>query len=306
MKTTERKKISEDRTSRVPESTTGRSAKVALLWLLALWYWAMSAQAQTKIDETKKDLVETVSDSTATSKSYRDISFYEAAQQGVKKDEGTADFYQPEPLDGGDDWKDSSTEPETKPESSTKFSIETWMWYTVWWKTFFANRILWVWKLFKDKKWETSVFTCYDLDDPLHSKWSWKLVLSTSLYKWTSLEWDYTFTWTWENPARFGLGYGGKLADWSFKVVAYPLNTNWSPISAKVSFGTKVWKDWRLDSFVFVDFWKHSYYSETEYTHKLAKWIALFLQARLWGKFDGKLNSWDSQTMLWGLKLDIM
>jgi hypothetical protein len=31
----------------------------------------------------------------------------------------------------------------------------------------------------------------------------------------------------------------------------------------------------------------------------------LFAQARLWGKLDGKLNSWDSQTLLWGLKIDI-
>jgi hypothetical protein len=31
MKTTELKKISEERTSRVPESTTGRKAKIALL-----------------------------------------------------------------------------------------------------------------------------------------------------------------------------------------------------------------------------------------------------------------------------------
>lgn len=291
MKTTERKKISEDRTSRVPESTTGRKAKIALLWLLAIWYGALSAQAQTKIDETKKDLVETVADSTVQSRSYKDVVLSRELVQALEADKGLKDW--------------ESEQPETKPESPTKFSIETWMWYTVWWKAFFGNRIMWVWKLFKDKKWETNVFTCYDLDDPLHSTGSWKLVLSTGLYKWTSLEWDYTFTGTWSNPARFGLGYGGKLWDGSFKVVAYPLNTNDSPISAKVSFGTNVWKDWRLDSFVFVDFGTKSYYSETEYTHKLAQWIALFAQARLWGKPDGKLNTWDSQTLLWGLKIDI-
>ena len=303
MKTLDRKKYTEDKGSSVSETTVGRSAKVALLGMLALWYWALSTQAQTKIQETKKDLIETVSDSSVAWKSYRDIWFFEA-QDPIVKDEKDEPGVEPEPEDGEEEWKEP-TKPEVKKESPTKFSIETGVWYSIWWEPYWCNRVLGVWTLFKGSKWETSVFTCYDFDDPLHSKWSWKLVTSTSLYKWTSLEWDYTFTWTWSNPARFGLGYWGKLSDGSYKVVAYPLNTNWSPISAKVSFGKKVWKDWRIDSFVFVDFWKKSYYSETEFTQKLAKWIALFLEARLWGTFDGKFNSEDSQNLLWGFKIDI-
>ena len=309
MKTLDRKKYTEDKGSCVPETTSGRSAKVVLLGLLALWDWALSTQAQTTIQETKKDLIETVKDSSVAWKSYRDIWFFEAQDPLVKKDDGEHEWSKPEvdedSDDDGKDEKEGTKEPEVKQEKPTKFSISTGMWYTVWWKAFWGTRLTGVGTILKDKKWETSVFTCYDFDDPLHSKWSWKLVLSTGLYKWTSLEWDYTFTWTWSNPARFGLGYWGKLSDGSYKVVAYPLNTNWSPISAKVSFWTKVWKDWRLDTFVFVDFWKKSYYSETEFTQKLAKWIALYLQARLWGVFDGKFDSWDSQTLLWGLKLDI-
>ncbi len=301
MKTLDRKKYTEDKGSCVSHPTTlGRSARVWLLSLL-LTTTALSAQAQTKIDETKKDLIETVSDSSVVWKSYRDIWFFEAQDPIVKDEPGV----EPDPEEWEEDeWKEP-TKPEVKKESPTKFSIETGVWYSIWWKPYWCNRVLGVWTLFKGSKWETSVFTCYDFDDPLHSKWSWKLVTSTSLYKWTSLEWDYTFTWTWSNPARFGLGYWGKLSDGSYKVVAYPLNTNWSPISAKVSFWTKVWKDGRFDSFVFVDFWQKSYYSEIEFTQKLAKWIALYLQARLWGVLDGKFDSGDSQTLLWGLKLDI-
>jgi hypothetical protein len=43
------------------------------LSLLALTTTALSAEAQTKIDETKKDLIETVSDSSVVRKSYKDI-----------------------------------------------------------------------------------------------------------------------------------------------------------------------------------------------------------------------------------------
>jgi len=279
MKTAERKKHSEAQSSCETKSTWGRSARVGLLSLLALWASTLSAQAQTKVEETKKDLMETVADTTVAWKSYKDIWLLEA--------------------------KDQVTEKEATKESPTKFSLETGVGYTVGWKAYSCNRIVGVGKLFKDHLWETNVFTCYDADDPLHSKWSWKLVTSTKLYKGTTLEWDYTFTWTWENPVRVGLGYGGQYWDGSYKVVAYPYNSNGTPISTKVSFGTKVWKGWRLDSFVFVDFWKHSYYSETEYTQQIAKWIALFAEARLAGKVDGRFNGSDSQTLMWWLKLDI-
>ena len=86
MKTLDRKKYTEDKGSSVSETTVGRSAKVALLGMLALWYWALSTQAQTKIQETKKDLIETVSDSSVAWKSYRDIWFFEA-QDPIVKDE---------------------------------------------------------------------------------------------------------------------------------------------------------------------------------------------------------------------------
>ena len=143
------------------------------------------------------------------------------------------------------------------------------------------------------------------MDDPLHTKWSWKLILWKSLYKGLSLDWDYTFTWTWDDIMRFGMWYGGQLWDWSYAVKLFPLNTNWSPISAKVSFSTKVWKSWSLSSFVFVDFDTKWYYSETEYIHQLAQWVAAFVQARLMWTVDGKFTGADGQTLMWWLKFDL-
>ena len=54
-----------------------------------------------------------------------------------------------------------------------------------------------------------------------------------------------------------------------------------------------------------VDFGKGWYYGETEYTQKVAEWIALFLQARLWWKLDWKFWEWDTQNILWWLRFHI-
>ena len=186
-------------------------------------------------------------------------------------------------------------------ESPVKFTVSSWVWYTIGWKAFRWNRVTGSWQLFKGQKWETDFFWFIDLDSPLKTKGCGKITLSKKLYKWIGLEWDYTFTWTGTNIARFGLWYRGQMWDGSYKIVAYPLNTNWSPISAKVQIWTKVWKNWRLDSFIFVDFDGHSYISETEYAHKLAKWIALFVQAR----FSGKFTKGDDQALMFGTKIDI-
>ncbi len=224
--------------------------------------------------------------------------------------------------DGSDDWvsiepdpddKDKGTLPEDsvdqtkeKSDSWVSLSRQTWVWYSVTgWEALWVNRFVWSGTLFKGKLWEVSVTWIADLDDPLHTVWSWKLILWKSLYKWLSLDWDYTFTWTWDNVMRFGMWYGGKLWDWSYGVRLFPLNTNWSPISAKVSFSTKVWKNWSLSSFVFVDFDTKWYYSETEYIHQLAQWVAAFVQARLMWTMDGKFTGADGQILMWWLKIDL-
>ena len=202
-----------------------------------------------------------------------------------------------------EDWIDQVKE---KSESWASFSRQTWVWYSVTgWEAMWVNRFVWSGKLFKGKLWEISVTWIADLDDPLHTKWSWKLILWKKLYKGLSLDWDYTFTWTWDNVMRFGMWYGGQLWDGSYAVKLFPLNTNWSPISAKVSFSTKVWKSWSLSSFVFVDFDTKWYYTETEYVHQLAQWVAAFVQARLMWTVDGKFTGADGQTLMWWLKFDL-
>lgn len=280
----------------------GRGLKIWLMSLLVLW-WGTDAKAQTLINTTKQELSQTISDEKQKLCSDDTTGLYKV----FSKDEDTkaeiGKVCSDEVKDTLDKEDDKAKDKEN--ESPTKFSIETWVWYWFWWTAFRWTRLLWSGKLFKDSKWETSIYSCFDLDDPLHSKWSWKVVLWKSIYKWMSLEWDYTFTWTWDNVARFGIWYEWKSWDGKYKVKLFPLNTNWSPISAQVSIWTKVWKDWRFDLFVFVDFGKHSYYSETEYVHKLAKWIAAFIELRLWWKLDGKFKSDDSQTLLWWIKVDI-
>jgi hypothetical protein len=224
----------------------------------------------------------------------QDVPWIEPDPDDDDKDQGTL----PE------DWTDQVKE---KSESWASFSRQSWVWYSVTgWDALWVNRFVWSGTLFKGKKlWDIKVTWIADLDDPLHTKWSWKLILWKKLYKGLSLDWDYTFTWTWDNVMRFGMWYGGQLWDGSYAVKLFPLNTNWSPISAKVSFSTKVWKSWSLSSFVFVDFDTKWYYSETEYIHQLAQWVAAFVQARLMWTMDGKFTGADGQTLMWWLKFDL-
>ena len=203
-------------------------------------------------------------------------------------------------------WDGDDEEIKEKSESSASFSRQTGVWYSVTgWEALWVNRFVWSGKLFKGKLWEISVIWIADVDDPLHTKWSWKLILWKSLYKGLSLDWDYTFTGTWDNVFGVGMWYGGQLWDGSYTVKLFPLNTNWSPISAKVSFSTKVWKSWSLSSFVFVDFDTKWYYSETEYIHQLAQWVAAFVQARLMWTVDGKFTGADGQILMWWLQIDL-
>jgi hypothetical protein len=219
-------------------------------------------------------------------------------------------WIEPDPDDDDKDQgilpEDSADQVKEKSESWASFSRQTWVWYSVTgWEAMWVNRFVWSGKLFKGKLWEINVTWIADLDDPLHTKWSWKLLLWKKLYKGISLDWDYTFTWTWDNVMRFGMWYGGKLWDGSYWVKLFPLNTNWSPISAKVSFSTKVWKNWSLSSFVFVDFDTKWYYSETEYINQLVQWVAAFVQARLMWTMDGKFTGADGQILMWWLQIDL-
>ena len=276
--------------------------KVALFWVLL---WAPQEWLAQNIsgvndgalttDVVKKDAVHqkiTMMPSSSIEQQ-QDVPWIEPDPDDDDKDQGTL------PEDSADQVKEKS-------ESWASFSRQSWVWYSVTgWEALWVNRFVWSGTLFKGKLWEVHVTWIADLDDPLHTKWSWKLILWKKLYKGLSLDWDYTFTWTWDNVMRFGMWYGGQLWDGSYAVKLFPLNTNWSPISAKVSFSTKVWKSWSLSSFVFVDFDTKWYYSETEYVHQLAQWVAAFVQARLMWTMDGKFTGADGQTLMWWLKFDL-
>jgi len=276
--------------------------KVALFWVLL---WAPQDWLAQNIsgvndgalttDVVKKDAVHqkiTMMPSSSIEQQ-QDVPWIEPDPDDDDKDQGTL----PE------DWTDQVKE---KSESWASFSRQTWVWYSVTgWDALWVNRFVWSGTLFKGKLWEVHVTWIADLDDPLHTKWSWKLILWKKLYKGLSLDWDYTFTWTWDNVMRFGMWYGGQLWDGSYAVKLFPLNTNWSPISAKVSFSTKIWKSWSLSSFVFVDFDTKWYYSETEYIHQLAQWVAAFVQARLMWTVDGKFTGADGQILMWWVKIDL-
>ena len=200
-------------------------------------------------------------------------------------------------------WVEPDPEPIKKP--TTKFTVSTWVGYTVGGSVKWVNRIQWSGEFFQGSPFSLGVTWVADLDDPMHSRWSWKVILWKPLYMWITMDWDYTFTGTGGNIFRFGIGYWGQIWKWVYGIKLFPLNTNWSTISAKVFVSTKVWKWWELSSFVLVDFDKWWYYGEAEYTQRLAEWIAMFIQARLWGALDGKIGTWDTQSVLWWLKIDI-
>lgn len=277
----------------------------ALLWALSVLPQQWSAQNVSGIDEGV--LSTEVTAPKVKEKKWATIDWETAIQWTAVKswDEWVSQWNEDEkePWITGWDWDKVTKE---KSESPASFSRQTWVWYWITgWNALWVNRFIWSGQLFKGKLWEISVVWIADLDDPLHTKWSWKLILWKKLYKGLSLDWDYTFTGTWDNIARFGLWYGGKLWDGSYWVNIFPLNTNGSPMSAKVTFRSKIWKNWSISSFVFVDFDTNWYYSETEYIHQLAQWIAAFVQARLMWTMDGKFTGTDEQILMWWLKINL-
>ena len=202
-------------------------------------------------------------------------------------------------LEPTDWWKDTEKEQVSK----TKFVVSTWVWYDLWNWLFMMNRISWNGTFFTWTKWEIRAYAHIDYDDPMHSKWSWKLSLWKTIYKWISLEWDYTFTWTWWNSVRVWLWYAWKLGDWQYAINVYPLNSSWSPVTFKVSFWTPLWKHWYLSTFVNGDYNKLKnlgYYSETKYSHDISNLIngvALFAQLRLWWTLDWQFTDNDFQSI---------
>lgn len=274
----------------------------ALIWALSLFSpseWL--AQTTSSAHEGEKIEVATTQ-WTNVEKTKDTITLDEAIQmikdewiEEVEEEDGP--WIEPDP-EWDDEWKTDQL------KTPTKFTISTWVGYKVWWDVQWVNRIQWSWEIFQGTPFSTRITWIVDLDDPMHSKWSWKLILWKNVYKWISIDWDYTFTGTGWNLFRFGIGYTWQFWKWVYGIKIFPLNTNESPISAKAMISTKVWKNWELSSFVLVDFGKKSYYGETEYDQKIAEWIALFIQARLWWKLDGRFWEWDSQSILW-LRFDI-
>ena len=247
-----------------------------------------------KEDEAKKEIV--MQQDSTRKEVANTISRYDAAWLEWVWIEPDPEWWDSKELEPTDEWSDTWIEK----DSPTKFTISTWLWYSVGWKTFMSNRVAW----FGQLPWWINIYSHIDFDDPLHCTWSWKLTLSKSVYKWITLDWDYTFTWTWWNVARLWIWYGWKIWDWTYWIKLYPLNTSWSPIAAKVSISTRIWSDWQLSSFVFVDFDSMWYYSETEYAHQIAKGIALFAQIRLWWVMDWSLK-WDSQKFVWWVRISV-
>ena len=282
------------------------------LWMLASWATFAQEWVNTETlnkndtipvetvviatDSTSKELAKTITFKDATR--FMDSSTKAWEWVWIEPDPEWADTEELEPTDW---WSDTVKEQ----ESPTKFTISTWLWYSIWWKTYMSNRIAWSWQLFKWTKWELNAYAHIDYDDPMHSTWSWKVTLWKTIYKWLSLDWDYTFTWTGWNVVRLWLWYGWKIGEWQYAIKVFPLNTNWSPIAVKVALWTRVWENWQLSSFVFVDFGNNSYYWETEYAHRIAKWIALFAQARYWWIMDWNFTGTDSQKLVWWVKIDI-
>lgn len=318
IKMTERKQL---RDYPEPDGGEKQTLKTKFAWLALLgtlllgklWDWvAQEVKTQERKEEWKEIVIQPTTQVLADT-------------LGTWSDAPRWPSREPDP-DHDEEWDETEIEPETDQEwwilddesddgtkwlsekvpdeTPTKFTVSTWVWYAIGWKAFMWNRIAWSGKLFQGTAWETFVYSHMDFDDPLHSKWSWKLTLSKSIYKWISLDWDYTFTWSWWNVVRLWIWYEWKLWEWMYWVKIYPLNTWWSPISAKVSYTTKIWQDWQLSSFIFVDFDNMQYYSETEYVQRIIEWIWLFLQIRLWWIIDGSIGS-DSQKIVWWVKISV-
>lgn len=278
----------------------------ALIWALSLFSpseWL--AQTRSSADEGEK--VEVVTTQWTNVEEKKDTITLDEAIQLIKNEwieevEEDGTWIEPDP-EWDDEWKTDQL------KTPTKFTISTWVGYKVWWDVQWVNRIQWSWEMLQSTPFSTRITWIVDLDNPMYSKWSWKLILWKTIYKWISLDWDYTFTGTWWNLFRFGFGYTWQLWKWVYGIKIFPLNTNWSPISVKAMVSTKVWKNWEFSSFVLLDFGQQSYYWETEYSQKIVQkiveWVALFVQARYWWKLDGRFWEWDSQSILWGVRFDI-
>lgn len=180
------------------------------------------------------------------------------------------------------------------------FNIEPWVCYsTEWWDVSFISRISWSGEVLPG----VSVYWHVDfknkLEDPTKMEWvSWKFTSSVKLWGWATLNYDHTLTWGWDNIFRWGAWYGWKIWGVNYNVIVNPLNSNGSSLSGKASASGKVWKNWNISSFIFVDsgkhFWNVTYYSETQYTQNITKNLGVYGWARV---------SWNSK---WITNTDIV
>ena len=275
----------------------------ALIWALSL-FSPSEWLAQTTSSAHEGEKVEVVTTQWTNVEEKKDTITLDEAIQSIKDEwieefeEEDGPWIEPDP-EWDDEWKTDQL------KTPTKFTISTWVGYKVWWNVQWVNRIQWSWEMFQGTPFSTRITWIADLDDPMHSKWSWKLILWKNIYKWISIDWDYTFTGTGWNVFRFGIWYTWQLWKWVYGLKIFPLNTNESPIAVKAMISTKVWKNWELSSFVLIDWGKKSCYGEIEYDQIIAQWVAAFIEARFWWKLDGRFWEWDSQSILWWLKFDI-
>ena len=274
----------------------------ALISLLSFSSSEWLAQTTSSVHEGEK--VEVVTTQWTNVEEKKDTITLDEAIQSIK-DEWTEEveeedgpWIEPDP-EWDDEWKMDQL------KTSTKFTISTWVGYKVWWNVQWVNRIQWSWEIFQGTPFSTRITWIVDLDDPMHSKWSWKFIIWKNIYKWISLDWDYTFTGTGWNLFRFGIGYTWQFWKWVYGLKVFPLNTNKSPIAVKAHLSVKLREDWTLTPFILIDFGNKSYYGEAEFLQIITEWIAAFLQARFWWKLDWNLWEWDSQSILFWFKFDI-
>lgn len=174
------------------------------------------------------------------------------------------------------------------------FNIEPWVCYsTDWWDVSFISRISWSGEVLPGVSVYWHVDLKNKLKDPTKMEWvSWKFTSSVNVWGWATINYDHTLTWWWDNIFRWGVWYKWKIWGVNYNVIVNPLNSNGSSLSGKLAVSGKVWKNWNISSFIFVDsndsgkdknfnFGNVSCYSETQYTQNITDNLGVYGWVRL-------------------------